>query len=48
MDITPGLAYYTYAVKILGTVYGGNDLSHGQAGVLACLYMGQFARVLES
>lgn len=48
MDTTPGLAYYTYAVEILGTVHGGNDLSHGQAGVLACLYMGQLARVLES
>lgn len=48
MDITPGLAYYTHAIEILGTVYGGNDLSHGQAGVLACLYMGQLARVLES
>ncbi|EKG09579.1 hypothetical protein MPH_13366 [Macrophomina phaseolina MS6] len=48
VDITPGLAYYTYAVEILGTVYGGNSLSHGQAGVLACLYMGQLARVMES
>ncbi|EKG17627.1 hypothetical protein MPH_05075 [Macrophomina phaseolina MS6] len=48
MDITPGLAYYAYAVEILGAVHGGNDLSHGQAGVLACLYMGQLARVLES
>ncbi|EOD46234.1 C6 finger domain-containing protein [Neofusicoccum parvum] len=48
MDITPGLGYYAYAVEILGAVHGGNDLSHGQAGVLACLYMGQLARVLES
>ncbi|KAH7033952.1 hypothetical protein B0J12DRAFT_582517 [Macrophomina phaseolina] len=48
VDITPDLAYYTYAVEILGTVYGGNSLSHGQAGVLACLYMGQLARVMES
>ncbi|EKG09014.1 hypothetical protein MPH_14010 [Macrophomina phaseolina MS6] len=48
MDITPGLAYYAYAVEILGAVHGGNYLSHGQAGVLACLYMGQLARVLES
>ncbi|KAF2084119.1 hypothetical protein K490DRAFT_39241 [Saccharata proteae CBS 121410] len=48
IHVTPGLAYYAYAVEIIGTVHGGNDLSHGQAGVLACLYMGQLARVLES
>ncbi|KAF2147209.1 uncharacterized protein K452DRAFT_3403 [Aplosporella prunicola CBS 121167] len=48
IDVTPGLAYYAYAVEILGAVHGGNDLSHGQAGVLAALYMGQLARVMES
>lgn len=48
MDIIPGLAYYTFAVEIIGAVHGGNDVSHGQAGVLACLYMGQLARILES
>ncbi|KAK8236747.1 C6 zinc finger domain-containing protein [Phyllosticta capitalensis] len=48
VDVTPGLAYYTVAVEIIGAVHGGNNISHGQAGVLAALYMGQLARVLES
>jgi len=48
IDILPGLAYYAYATDILGNLYGGNELAHAQAFLLAGLYMGQYARVLES
>ncbi|KAI9710171.1 MAG: hypothetical protein M1812_007502 [Candelaria pacifica] len=47
-DVVPGLAYYAYATNILGNLHGGNDLSHVQAHLLAGLYAGQLARVLES
>ncbi|KAI9794155.1 MAG: hypothetical protein M1835_006745 [Candelina submexicana] len=47
-DVVPGLAYYAYATDILGNLHGGNDLSHIQAHLLAGLYAGQLARVLES
>ncbi|KAI9812570.1 MAG: hypothetical protein M1827_004559 [Pycnora praestabilis] len=47
-DVVPGLAYYAYATDILGNLHGGNELSHIQANLLAGLYAGQLARVLES
>jgi hypothetical protein len=48
VDVVPGLAYYTIATEILGSLNGGNDLPHVQAGLLAGLYCGQIGRVLES
>ncbi len=48
VDVIPGLAYYAYAVDILGSLHGGTDLPHVQAGLLAGLYAGQLGRVLES
>lgn len=48
IDILPGLAYYAYATDILGNLHGGNEVAHAQAFLLAGLYMGQYARVLES
>ena len=48
VDVVPGLAYYALANEILGTLMGGNDLPHVQAGLLAGLYCGQLGRVLES
>ncbi|KAI9787488.1 MAG: hypothetical protein M1839_000017 [Geoglossum umbratile] len=48
VDVIPGLAYYTLATEILGSLNGGNDLPHVQAGLLAGLYCGQIGRVLES
>ena len=48
VDVIPGLAYYAYATEILGTLLGGNELAHVQAGILAGLYAGQLGRVLES
>jgi hypothetical protein len=48
VDVIPGLAYYAEASKILGTLIGGNELSHVQAYILAGLYFGQLGRVLDS
>lgn len=48
VDIIPGFAYYARASDILGNLHGGMDLAHAQANLLAGLYMGQLARVLES
>ena len=48
VDVIPGLAYYATATDILGNLVGGNELPHVQAGLLAGLYAGQLARVLES
>lgn len=48
VDTIPGFAYYAKASDILGNLHGGNDLSHAQANLLAGLYMGQLARVIES
>ncbi|KZF20052.1 hypothetical protein L228DRAFT_270807 [Xylona heveae TC161] len=48
IDVIPGLAYYAYATDILGNLHGGNDLPHIQANLLAGLYAGQLARVIES
>jgi hypothetical protein len=48
IDILPGMAYYAYATDILGNQQGGNTTAHAQAFLLAALYLGQYARVLES
>jgi hypothetical protein len=48
IDILPGMAYFSYATDILGNHQGGNTIGHAQAHLLAGLYLGQFARVLES
>ncbi|KAF2730089.1 hypothetical protein EJ04DRAFT_445911 [Polyplosphaeria fusca] len=48
MDCMPGMAYFCYATDILGNQQGGNTVGHAQAMLLAALYLGQFARVLES
>ncbi|KAF2877899.1 hypothetical protein BDV95DRAFT_6112 [Massariosphaeria phaeospora] len=48
IDLLPGMAYYAYASDILGNQQGGNTVAHAQAHLLAALYQGQFARVLES
>jgi hypothetical protein len=48
IDILPGMAYFSYATDILGNQQGGNTIGHAQAHLLAGLYLGQFARVLES
>lgn len=48
IDILPGMAYFSYATDILGNQQGGNTVAHAQANLLAALYLGQFARVLES
>jgi len=47
-DVLPGLAYYAKASDFLGNVNGGTDVSHGQAKLLAGLYMGQLGRAKES
>jgi hypothetical protein len=44
----PGMAYFSYATDILGNQQGGSTVAHAQAMLLAALYLGQFARVLES
>ncbi|KAK3669141.1 hypothetical protein LTR78_010981 [Recurvomyces mirabilis] len=44
----PGLAYYAKAAVILGEQGDGNDLIHAQMFLLAGLYKGQLARVVES
>ena len=48
MDVIPGLAYFTKAADIIGELSGGSDVSHIQAYLLAGLYMGQLARVVQS
>jgi hypothetical protein len=48
IDILPGMAYFSYATDILGNQQGGNSIGHAQAHLLAGLYLGQYARVLES
>ncbi|KAF2115552.1 hypothetical protein BDV96DRAFT_646544 [Lophiotrema nucula] len=48
IDSMPGMAYFSYATDILGNQQGGNTIGHAQAMLLAALYLGQFARVLES
>jgi hypothetical protein len=48
VDRYPGLAYFAYASDILGNNFGGNDIIHAQAYLLAGLYFGQLGRVGES
>jgi hypothetical protein len=48
IDVLPGLAYLAHAQEILGNQNGGNTIAHTQAFLLAGLYYGQYARVLES
>ncbi|KAH7080687.1 hypothetical protein FB567DRAFT_110659 [Paraphoma chrysanthemicola] len=48
IDLLPGMAYFSYATDILGNQQGGHTVGHAQAMILAALYIGQFARVLES
>jgi hypothetical protein len=48
VDRYPGLAYFAYASDILGNNFGGNDIIHAQAFLLAGLYFGQLGRVGES
>ena len=48
MDVIPGLAYYGYATRILGSLQGGNGLAHVQAALLAGLYAGQLAHPFQS
>lgn len=47
-DVIPGMAYYTHATHILGSTHGGVELIHVQAKLLAGLYAGQLAHVIES
>jgi hypothetical protein len=48
IDLLPGMAYYAYATDILGNQQGGNTVAHAQAMLLATLFLGQYARLLES
>lgn len=48
VDRLPGLAYHTYATEILGEQHGSPDIAHVQACLLAGLYHGQLARVIDS
>lgn len=48
IDKIPGLAYFAYAVNILGEHHGSPDLVHVQCSLLAGIYFGQMARVIDS
>ena len=48
IDKIPGLAYFAYAVNILGEHHGSPDLVHVHCSLLAGLYIGQMARVIDS
>jgi hypothetical protein len=48
VDVIPGMAYYVRATEILGLYQGGSELAHVQAYILACLYTGQLACVIQS
>jgi hypothetical protein len=48
LDVIPGLAYFALATDIIGNQLGGNSLQHVHVNILAGLYHGQLARVLES
>lgn len=47
-DVIPRLPYFTLATDIIGNQLGGNTLQHIHVNILAGLYHGQLARVLES
>ncbi|KAF4629171.1 hypothetical protein G7Y89_g8977 [Cudoniella acicularis] len=48
LDVIPGLFYFALATDIIGNQLGGNSLQHVHVNVLAGLYHGQLARVMES
>ncbi|TVY84323.1 hypothetical protein LSUE1_G000989 [Lachnellula suecica] len=48
LDVIPGLAYFVYVTDIIGNQLGGNSLQHVHCNILAGLYHGQLARVMES
>lgn len=48
LDVIPGLAYFALATDIIGNQIGGHTLQHVHVNILAGLYHGQLARVLES
>ncbi|KKY25262.1 putative c6 zinc finger domain-containing protein [Phaeomoniella chlamydospora] len=48
MDVIPGLAYFAWAIGVLGEHLGGSDLEHCQAFILAALYWGQLAHPFSS
>ena len=48
LDRIPGLAYFALATDIIGNQLGGNSLQHVHCNILAGLYHGQLARVMES
>jgi hypothetical protein len=48
IDILPGMVYYAYATDMLGKQQGGTTVGHAQGMLLAALYTGEFARVLEN
>ncbi|KAL2073772.1 hypothetical protein VTL71DRAFT_11098 [Oculimacula yallundae] len=48
LDIIPGLAYHALATDVIGNQLAGNSLQHVHANILAGLYHGQLARVMES
>ncbi|CAG8951092.1 hypothetical protein HYFRA_00006490 [Hymenoscyphus fraxineus] len=48
LDVIPGLCYFALATDIIGNQLGGNSLQHVHVNILAGLYHGQLARVMES
>ncbi|PVH80637.1 hypothetical protein DL98DRAFT_548976 [Cadophora sp. DSE1049] len=48
IDVIPGLAYHALATDVIGNQLAGNSLQHVHANILAGLYHGQLARVMES
>ncbi|KAG4427655.1 hypothetical protein IFR05_016861, partial [Cadophora sp. M221] len=48
IDVIPGLAYHALATDVIGNQVAGNSLQHVHANILAGLYHGQLARVMES
>lgn len=48
IDSIPGLFYFALATDIIGNQLGGNSLQHVHVNILAGLYHGQLARVMES
>lgn len=48
IDVIPGLSYLALATDVIGNQIAGNSLQHVHANLLAALYYGQLARVMES
>lgn len=48
IDVIPGLPYFALASDVIGNQLGGNSLQHVHMNLLAGLYHGQLARVMES